>query len=229
MGDAIKEEDNKGHTTKTITVGTRIEHDTFNEHVNKQQVQRLKFLLEQTTVYSKFLAEKLKQKTEDAEVVKQPSKRTGKSNGKKEAVHPDFCQPSLITGGTLRDYQLEGVEWLVSLFENGLNGILADEMGLGKTFQCISFLAFLREQGIWGPFLVVTPLSTVSNWVSEINRFAPSIPALLYHGSISEREELRKTHLSKYGPSFPIVVTSYEIAMNDKKFLQVNSHLCLLY
>jgi ATP-dependent DNA helicase len=41
-------------------------------------------------------------------------------------------QPSLITGATLRDYQLAGVQWMVSLYENGLNGILADEMGLGK-------------------------------------------------------------------------------------------------
>lgn len=46
-------------------------------------------------------------------------------------------QPELITGGTLRDYQLAGVEWMVSLYENGLNGILADEMGLGKTLQTI--------------------------------------------------------------------------------------------
>lgn len=213
-------EENEGQITKTIRVGTRIEHDTFDEHVNKQQVERLKFLLEQTTVYSKFLADKLKQKSDEAEA--NPSlKKSGKSKTRKDDSSASFQQPSLITGGKLRDYQLDGVEWLVSLFENGLNGILADEMGLGKTFQCISFLAFLREQGIWGPFLVVTPLSTVANWVSEINRFAPSIPALLYHGSIAEREELRKVHLSKYGPSFPIVVTSYEIAMNDKKYLQV--------
>lgn len=41
-------------------------------------------------------------------------------------------QPALITGATLRDYQLAGVQWMVSLYENGLNGILADEMGLGK-------------------------------------------------------------------------------------------------
>ena len=41
-------------------------------------------------------------------------------------------QPKLVTGGVLRDYQLAGVEWMVSLYENGLNGILADEMGLGK-------------------------------------------------------------------------------------------------
>ena len=48
-------------------------------------------------------------------------------------------QPKLITGGQLKDYQMDGLEWLITLFQNGLNGILADEMGLGKTLQCISF------------------------------------------------------------------------------------------
>ena len=86
------------------------------------------------------------------------------------AVAPADRQPSLVTGGTLREYQLAGVEWLVSLFENGLNGILADEMGLGKTLQCISFLAYLRERGVLGPFLIVAPLSTVANWVTEFRR-----------------------------------------------------------
>lgn len=46
-----------------------------------------------------------------------------------------FAQPELITGATLRDYQLAGVQWMISLYENGLNGILADEMGLGKVSQ----------------------------------------------------------------------------------------------
>lgn len=79
-------------------------------------------------------------------------------------------QPALITGGVLKEYQLAGVEWLVSLFENGLNGILADEMGLGKTLQTIAFLAFLRGKGVWGPFLVVAPLSTLANWINEFER-----------------------------------------------------------
>lgn len=48
-------------------------------------------------------------------------------------------QPALVTGGVLRDYQLAGVEWLISLWENGLNGILADEMGLGKVFMSSSY------------------------------------------------------------------------------------------
>ncbi|KAJ2740706.1 putative ATPase [Coemansia sp. BCRC 34301] len=129
-------------------------------------------------------------------------------------------QPRLITGGIMRDYQLEGMEWLASLYENGLNGILADEMGLGKTLQTIAFLCFLRERQVWGPFLVLCPLSTLSNWVSEFYRFAPTTPVLLYHGTPDERKELRNKHLRRLDKNFPIVVTTYEISMRDKQALQ---------
>lgn len=129
-------------------------------------------------------------------------------------------QPDLVSGGTMRKYQLEGLEWLTSLYENGLNGILADEMGLGKTIQTISFLAFLREQKVWGPFLIAAPLSTTSNWVEEFRKWTPDIPVILYHGSKPEREEIRRKRLKRPGSKdFPVVVTSYEICMNDRKFL----------
>ncbi|KAI8918275.1 putative SNF2 family helicase/ATPase PasG [Powellomyces hirtus] len=130
-------------------------------------------------------------------------------------------QPSLITGGTLREYQLVGMEWLISLYENGLNGILADEMGLGKTIQVIAFLAHLWEVGTRGPFLIVVPLSTLVNWVTEIQRFAPSLPVLLYHGSKEEREYMRRHKMNITQPNFPIIVTTYEISMRDSAHLQM--------
>ncbi|KAI8343635.1 SNF2 family N-terminal domain-containing protein [Chlamydoabsidia padenii] len=132
-------------------------------------------------------------------------------------------QPSLVTGGVLRDYQLAGVEWLISLWENGLNGILADEMGLGKTLQTISFIAHLKAMKVAGPYLIVTPLSTLANWVNEFKRFTPDIPVILYHGSKEERQHAinRKMPQKKQtAHDFPIVVTSYEIVMNDRKHLQ---------
>ena len=129
-------------------------------------------------------------------------------------------QPKAVTGGIMRGYQLEGLYWLRSLYENGLNGILADEMGLGKTVQVISFLAFLREMESFGPFLVVAPLSTLGNWIDEFARWTPEIKTLLYHGTPDERAQLRDTKLKKPGtPSFPVVCTSYEICMNDRQFL----------
>ncbi|KIJ62436.1 hypothetical protein HYDPIDRAFT_114552 [Hydnomerulius pinastri MD-312] len=109
------------------------------------------------------------------------------------AQRPKFMQPSLISGAQLKDYQLEGVEWMVSLDKNGVSGILADEMGLGKTLQTIAFNAHLRELGHFRPFLVVCPLSVIHNWVEEFQRFAPTIPVCMYHGTPAERAELRRT------------------------------------
>ncbi|KAL8807185.1 MAG: hypothetical protein Q9182_000867 [Xanthomendoza sp. 2 TL-2023] len=130
-------------------------------------------------------------------------------------------QPKLITGGKMRDYQLEGLTWLSCLYEVGLNGILADEMGLGKTVQLISFLAFLRERGTNGPFLILGPLSTVTNWVNEFQRWAPKIPVVMYHGNPQTRAQIRRQQLTgnSRGDQFPVVCTSYEICMKDKKYL----------
>ena len=131
------------------------------------------------------------------------------------------AQPKLVSGGKMRDYQLEGLTWLTCLYQIGLNGILADEMGLGKTIQLISFLAFLRENGTNGPFLILGPLSTVSNWVKEFAFWTPKIPVVMYHGNPQVRAGLRKKELKgdPRGDKFPVVCTSYEICMRDKKFL----------
>jgi ATP-dependent DNA helicase len=131
-------------------------------------------------------------------------------------------QPELVTGGKMRTYQLEGLEWLKSLWMNGLCGILADEMGLGKTVQAISMIAFLKEKQVQGPFLIAAPLSTVSNWVDEFARWTPGINTVLYHGSKEERAAIRRKHMSMKNQGamdFPVVCTSYEICMNDRKFL----------
>ena len=80
------------------------------------------------------------------------------------AICPD------LTGGALKPYQVAGVKWLASLWCNGINGILADQMGLGKTVQTLGLFAHLRGRKVFGPFLVVAPLSTLPNWVNEIER-----------------------------------------------------------
>jgi len=120
----------------------------------------------------------------------------------------------------MRSYQLEGLEWLLSLYENGINGILADEMGLGKTIQTIALVAHLWEMKSYGPFLIAAPLSTTSNWVEEFKKWTPSIPVVLYHGSKQERADIRRKKLKHPGTDqFPVVITSYEICMNDRKYL----------
>ncbi|XP_051114869.1 ATP-dependent DNA helicase DDM1 [Andrographis paniculata] len=124
----------------------------------------------------------------------------------------------LLTGGKLKSYQIKGVKWMISLWQNGLNGILADQMGLGKTIQTIAFLAHLKGNGLHGPYLIIAPLSTLSNWVNEIRRFVPSMDVVLYHGDKTEREEIIRKHMPRtIGPKFPIVLTSYEVALRDAK------------
>lgn len=131
-------------------------------------------------------------------------------------------QPELVTGGKMKKYQLEGLEWLKSLWMNGLCGILADEMGLGKTVQAISLIAFFKEKNVSGPFLIAAPLSTVSNWVDEFAKWTPGIKTVLYHGTRDERATIRRKFMNmkdQRSADFPVVCTSYEICMNDRKFL----------
>ncbi|KAF7423005.1 hypothetical protein PC9H_011169 [Pleurotus ostreatus] len=106
-----------------------------------------------------------------------------------------FPQPGLITGAKMKNYQLEGLQWMVALHQNGISGILGDEMGLGKTLQTIAFCAYLRELGFSKPMMIVCPLSVLHNWGSEFEKFAPAIPVCLYHGTPEERAELRRTVL----------------------------------
>ncbi|XP_043912087.1 lymphoid-specific helicase [Protopterus annectens] len=133
-----------------------------------------------------------------------------------------YQQPKYFTGGIMRWYQVEGMEWLRMLWENGINGILADEMGLGKTVQCIAMIAMMVERGVPGPFFVCGPLSTLPNWVSEFKRFTPEIPVLLYHGNLEERRRLLRLIHKRHGflEVHPVVITSFEIAMRDRKSLQ---------
>ncbi|XP_023785272.1 lymphoid-specific helicase isoform X2 [Cyanistes caeruleus] len=133
-----------------------------------------------------------------------------------------FQQPKIFTGGVMRWYQVEGMEWLRMLWENGINGILADEMGLGKTIQCIATIALMVERGVPGPFLVCGPLSTLPNWMSEFKRFTPEIPLMLYHGAQQERRKLvHKIHRRQGSLQiYPVVITSFEIAMRDRNALQ---------
>jgi ATP-dependent DNA helicase len=131
-------------------------------------------------------------------------------------------QPSLVTGGKMRTYQLEGLEWMKTLWMNGLCGILADEMGLGKTVQAISMIAFLKENNVAGPYLITAPLSTLSNWIDEFKRWTPGIETVLYHGTKEERTAIRNKCMKTRDQgkmNFPIVCTSYDICINDSKFL----------
>lgn len=134
-------------------------------------------------------------------------------------------QPNMLMT-TLKEYQLKGLNWLATLYEQGINGILADEMGLGKTVQSISLLAYLAEtHGIWGPFLVVSPASTLHNWQQEITRFVPKLKALPYWGSVKDRATLRKFWSRKEicyteDAPFHVLITSYQLVTQDQQHFQ---------
>ncbi|TKA68796.1 hypothetical protein B0A49_09148 [Cryomyces minteri] len=149
---------------------------------------------------------------EDAELL-----RDGKRGGNAETIFRE--SPSFIKGGEMRDYQVAGLNWLISLHENGISGILADEMGLGKTLQTISFLGYLRfVEGIRGPHLVVVPKSTLDNWKREFTRWIPEINVLVLQGAKDERHELINDRL--IDENFDVCITSYEMILREKSHLK---------
>ncbi|GEQ67137.1 hypothetical protein JCM33374_g800 [Metschnikowia sp. JCM 33374] len=126
-------------------------------------------------------------------------------------------QPSLLVGGQLKEYQLKGLQWMVSLFNNQLNGILADEMGLGKTIQTISLLAYLIEvKKVSGPFLVIVPLSTLTNWNLEFEKWAPSIKKITYKGSPVQRKVMQNDIKQN---NFQVLLTTFEYIIKDRGLL----------
>lgn len=107
-------------------------------------------------------------------------------------------QPQMLRGGDLKEYQLGGLQWMVSLYNNNLNGILADEMGLGKTIQAIALLAYVMEfKHNNGPFLIVVPLSTLSNWVNELSKWAPDMMKVVYKGTPPVRKQMYRLVMSR--------------------------------
>ncbi|KAJ6518654.1 SNF2 family N-terminal domain-containing protein [Mycena sanguinolenta] len=126
--------------------------------------------------------------------------------------------PSFING-QMRSYQLQGLNWMVSLHHNGLNGILADEMGLGKTLQTISFLSYLKfHRDISGPHLIVVPKSTLQNWAREFAHWSPEFNVALLTGSKEERADIIANRLITQ--DFEVCVTSYEICLIEKSALK---------
>ncbi|XP_016783447.1 chromatin-remodeling ATPase INO80 isoform X4 [Pan troglodytes] len=136
----------------------------------------------------------------------------------------DIPQPTIFNG-KLKGYQLKGMNWLANLYEQGINGILADEMGLGKTVQSIALLAHLAErENIWGPFLIISPASTLNNWHQEFTRFVPKFKVLPYWGNPHDRKVIRrfwsqKTLYTQDAP-FHVVITSYQLVVQDVKYFQ---------
>ncbi|XP_072237540.1 chromodomain-helicase-DNA-binding protein 6 isoform X2 [Leuresthes tenuis] len=126
-------------------------------------------------------------------------------------------------GNQLREYQLEGMNWLRFNWYNRKNCILADEMGLGKTIQSITFLYEIFSMGIRGPFLIIAPLSTITNWEREFRTWT-HMNVIVYHGSQISRQmilQYEMFHRDAQGNTVPGVlkfhglITTFEMIMAD--------------
>ncbi|KAL9582140.1 MAG: hypothetical protein Q9212_003465 [Teloschistes hypoglaucus] len=149
---------------------------------------------------------------EDAELLKDE-----KRGGKAETLFRD--SPAFVQNGQMRDYQVAGLNWLISLHENGISGILADEMGLGKTLQTIAFLGYLRHiRGINGPHLIVVPKSTLDNWNREFTKWTPEVNLLVLQGAKEERHQLINARL--IDEDFDVCITSYEMILREQTHLK---------
>jgi E1A-binding protein p400 len=141
----------------------------------------------------------------------------GKSDQQQD--QQEAAEIPFIMKGTLRPYQLAGLDWLTTLYDNRLNGILADEMGLGKTIQTIALLSWLAcEKGIWGPHLVVAPTSVLVNWEAEFKRWAPAMRVLSYFGKPEERKQKRKGW--QRASSFHVCLTTYTLATQESSLFR---------
>lgn len=149
---------------------------------------------------------------EDAELLKDE-----KRGGNSETLFRE--SPAFVKNGEMRDYQIAGLNWLVSLHENGISGILADEMGLGKTLQTIAFLGYLRHIcDIKGPHLIVVPKSTLDNWNREFTMWTPDVDVLVLQGAKDERHQLINDRL--IDEKFDVCITSYEMILREKSHLK---------
>ncbi|XP_039890856.1 lymphoid-specific helicase isoform X3 [Simochromis diagramma] len=224
--EAVKAEKKKRRRDEDYKIADVMSKEEIMSQAKKAKVEEVAAAPAQ----KKLEAEDIEKMSDSNQDIKNRLSETVRDNAK-HLLHPHrkvngqpvpVQQPQLFTGGVMRWYQIEGIEWLRMLWENGINGILADEMGLGKTIQCIGHIAMMIEKKVLGPFLVVAPLSTLPNWINEFKRFTPEVSVLLYHGSQPERTELLKQICRPQGPlsMCPVVITSFEISMIDRKLLQ---------
>ena len=130
-------------------------------------------------------------------------------------VIKDFTKPVEVTvpktlNGELRPYQQIGLKWLWTNVSKGFGACMADDMGLGKTIQVISLILKLKEEGtLTKPVLVICPTTLMGNWMKELQMFAPSLDAVVYHGA---ERQLDVKH--------DVIMTTYAIMRIDVEELK---------
>merc|ERR1719447_1636429 len=148
------------------------------------------------------------EKEEDEEMM------ADQNSSKKHIVSFD-SSPNYIKGGVMRDYQIRGLNWMISLYENNINGILADEMGLGKTLQTISLLGYMKHyRSVSGPHMILVPKSTLANWMNEFKKWCPTLRAVCLIGDQETRNTFIRDVMMPGG--WDVCVTSYEMLIREK-------------
>ncbi|KAI3379574.1 hypothetical protein SNEBB_007410 [Seison nebaliae] len=161
---------------------------------------------------------------DEEEVVPVITEKNDEKNNEKEKENGDVIYfqntPSFIQNGELRDYQIRGLNWLISCHSKNINGILADEMGLGKTLQTISMIGYLKIfLGRTKPFLVIVPKSTLNNWKMEFEKWCPSLNVFILFGTKDERE-LMGLDKMKNNRQWDVVITTYELVIIERHFFR---------
>ncbi|XP_026478006.1 SWI/SNF-related matrix-associated actin-dependent regulator of chromatin subfamily A containing DEAD/H box 1 homolog [Ctenocephalides felis] len=134
------------------------------------------------------------------------------ANGAGVKQQPEILNSSMKLAG----YQLVGLNWLVAMHQQNMNGILADEMGLGKTVQVIAFLGYLKERCLsTGTHLVVVPASTLDNWSNEFERWCPMLNVVMYYGSPDERRMLRINWVKGGLSEVDVILTTYTMVSSS--------------
>lgn len=140
-------------------------------------------------------------------------------------------------GSYMREYQLQGLKWLVQCWHQGHGSILADEMGLGKTIQVLSFLTYLDRYTDWhGPFLITVRTNTFKQWCDEIENWT-RLSYIPYNSGPQQRKIIRDyqfPYLDDNGNpipntySFNILLVSYDVFLKDTEFLSSIKWQCLV-
>ena len=205
--------------------------EAYSKMVAEAKNERLTYLLEQTDTYLDSIRDLVRAYQKDKTTLPTtvlPTSIEGAGEGAAPA-ELDYLgiaqsgtlprQPAMLIGGDLKEYQLRGLQWMVSLYDHHLNGILADEMGLGKTIQSIALITYVMEvKHNNGPFLVVVPLSTLSNWVNEFRKWAPDVVLVTYKGVPQLRKDIFREEMAS--GQFNVLLTTYEYIMKDKAVLR---------
>ena len=213
------------------------DEETYMRLLGQAKDSRISHLLKQTDGFLSTLANSVREQQraeaerhgeedqfhdEEAEIEESDEEGDGKGKVDYYAVAHRIReevteQPNILIGGSLKEYQMRGLQWMISLYNNNLNGILADEMGLGKTIQTISLITYVIEKKRNnGPFLVIVPLSTLTNWNMEFEKWAPSVSRVVYKGPPNSRKQQQQA--IRYG-NFHVLLTTYEYIIKDRPVL----------